>query len=163
MRVPFRLVGWTLAVAGLVLAWVLLAGRFDRHELLAALAAGVVAVGVGILAHRHSGLEHRPDPLLWRLGGTLAVAVVVDLWWSWKVLLDHARGRRNQGRWVDVPFAASGRDPDGVARRTAIVVAGSLSATTYVADVDLERGSALVHQLVDTGRPAVPSRLLEPT
>lgn len=159
MRLRYRLVGWFVAVAALTGGWVLLAGRADRWELAAATFAGVVGVTVGALAHRHSGLEHRPDPALVRAAPALLRDAASDLWWCARVLLGHLRGRPHEGEWIEVDLGVTGQDPDDVARRTAISVVGSFAATTYVADLDTDAGTVLVHRLTPTGREVLPARL----
>ena len=149
-RWPFLVTGGLACAGGLLGIWVLLAGQPDPQDLVAGSVTAVLAVSAGYLISERG----RMVPGL-RAADLRTLAAV-----PWKVAVETGQvfalaARKASGRPVapgalrTVPLDA-GPDVRGwpAARREAVLTA-LLSAApgTLVVDIDMEAGTALVHQL----------------
>lgn len=141
-----------LALLGL---WLLLAGSLVVSELV----AGAVAAGIGAFAFevvRRRGLVRFHPRARWiARSWRLPFRVLAEAWMvSWALVSGLVRRRPVRGRFREVPFRARGTDPRSSARRTLVTLAGSLSANSYVVDLDTENDTLLIHELVPQSRKA---------
>lgn len=155
--------GWPfLMAAGLIYAgallgmWIVLAGQPDVQDLVSGSAAAVLAVGVGYLV----GQRGRMVPSV-RAADLRTLAAV-----PWQVVAETGQvfalaARKAAGRPVapgalrTVPVDV-GTDVHGwpAARREAVLTAlMSAAPNTIVVDIDMEAGTALVHQLAGAPEP----------
>jgi len=141
-----------LVYAGALLGmWIVLAGQPDAQDLVAGSVAAVLAVGVGYLVSQRGRMVpgvRAPDLQ------TLAAVpwqVVVETGQVFALAARKASGRPVvPGALRTVPLDA-GPDVRGwpAARREAVLTALlSAAPNTIVVDIDMEAGTALVHQLV---------------
>ena len=66
----------------------------------------------------------------------------------------------DRGRLVEVPYGAVGDDPEQAAHRVLTEALGSFAPNSIVVDVDTERRTLLVHELVPTDDPAAGAKPL---
>ena len=149
-------IGGLLYAGALLGMWVVLAGQPDTQDLVAGSVAAVLAVGVGYLVSERG----RMVPSL-RTADLRTLAAV-----PWQVVAETGQvfalaARKAAGRPVapgalrTVPLDA-GPDARGwpAARREAVLTALlSAAPSTVVVDIDMEAGTALVHQLVGAPPP----------
>jgi multisubunit Na+/H+ antiporter MnhE subunit len=152
----FLVTGGLVCAGGLLGMWIVLAGQPDPQDLVAGSVAAVLAVGVGYFLSDRG----RMVPSL-RAADLRTFAAV-----PWKVVLETAQvfalaARKASGRPATpgalrtVPLDA-GPDVRGwpAARREAVLTALlSAAPNTVVVDIDMEAGTALVHQLVGAPPP----------
>src|ERR1700722_11458924 len=146
-----------LVYAGVLLGmWIVLAGQPDAQDLAAGSVAAVLAVGVGYLLSQRGKMV--PSVRAADLRTLMAV--------PWQVLAETGQvfalaARKASGRPVapgalcTVPLDA-GPDARGwpAARREAVLTALlSAAPNTVVVDIDMEAGTALVHQLISASQP----------
>jgi multisubunit Na+/H+ antiporter MnhE subunit len=127
--------------------WLILAGKVSGLELLAGVVVAVVGTVIWAQALPPLG-SRQPVVRLWRV----AWRILADAWAVTRMV-----ARRLAGRPVDsglrlVHFDPGADSATGAARRAMAVAAVSVSANSYVIDVDTERGTLLLHQL-DRGAP----------
>ena len=159
---PERPSWWSLVIGGLVYAsvllgmWIVLAGQPDAQDLVVGSVAAVVAVGAGYLISQRG----RMVPSV-RAADLRTLAVV-----PWRVMVETGQvfalaARKVSGRPTTpgalrtVPLDA-GSDVRGwpAARREAVLTALlSAAPNTVVVDIDMEAGTALVHQLAGVPQP----------
>src|ERR671932_626604 len=66
----------------------------------------------------------------------------------------------DRGRLVEVPYGAVGDEPEQAAHRVLTEALGSFAPNSIVVDVDTERRTLLVHELVPTDDPAAGAKPL---
>lgn len=152
-RLAIYLFIWFVVLVGW---WLLLVDSLFYAEILAGLAAAVLAVLVVLGVRRHSAARFRPRLrwLLWLIpipAGVLRDSAVLAAV-LWRRL---ARGEHPQSAFRAVRFPAWADDPESAAWRAFSTAATSLTPNTYVIGIDQERRTILVHQLV----PDSPQRL----
>jgi len=162
--------GWLfLATGGLVYVgallgmWIVLAGQPDAQDLAAGSVAAVLAVGVGYLASQRGRMVPSVRAADLRALSALPWQVVVETGQVFALAARKASGRSAApGVLHTVPLDA-GPDVRGwpAARREAVLTALlSAAPNTVVVDIDMEAGTALVHQLAGApqsdARPALP-------
>ena len=162
--------GWLFLVAGgliyagaLLGMWIVLAGQPDVQDLVAGSASAVLAVGVGYLVSQRGQMV--PSVRVADLRALAAVPwqVVVETGQVFALAARKASGRpAAPGVLRTVPVDV-GTDVRGwpAARREAVLTALlSAAPNTIVVDIDMEAGTALVHQLAGAlepdAHPAVP-------
>jgi multisubunit Na+/H+ antiporter MnhE subunit len=158
--------GWLfLAAGGLLYAgallgmWFLLAGEVDVQDLAVGSAASVLAVGAGYLVSERGKMV--PSARLADLRTLAAVPwqVVTETGQVFALAARKAAGRPvAPGRLCTVPVDV-GTDRRGwpAARREAVLTALlSAAPNTIVVDIDMEAGTALVHQLAGAPEPDAP-------
>jgi multisubunit Na+/H+ antiporter MnhE subunit len=159
----FLVTGGLVYVGALLGVWIVLAGQPDAQDLAAGSVAAVLAVGVGYLVSQRGKMVPSVR------AADLRTLVVVP----WQVVVETGQvfalaARKASGRPValgalrTVPLD-TGPDVRGwpAARREAVLTALlSAAPNTVVVDIDMEAGTALVHQLASAAqpdaRPAVP-------
>ena len=155
--------GWLFLVAGgLVYAgallgmWIVLAGQPDAQDLVAGSAAATLAAGVGYLFSQHGRMVPSVRAADLRTLAAVPWQVVVETGQVFALAARKASGRRTApGALRTVPLDA-GPDVRGwpAARREAVLTALlSAAPNTVVLDIDMQAGTALVHQLTDPLRP----------
>jgi multisubunit Na+/H+ antiporter MnhE subunit len=151
------LVAGGLAYAGVLLGvWIVLAGQPDAQDLVSGSVAAVLAVGVGYLLSQRGRMV--PSVRAADLCTLAAVPwhVVAETGQVFALAARKAAGRAvAPGTLCTVPLDA-GPDASGwpAARREAVLTALlSAAPNTVVVDIDMEAGTALVHQLAGAPRP----------
>jgi multisubunit Na+/H+ antiporter MnhE subunit len=128
-----------LAFALLFALWLLLTGTLAGLELAWGLAVSAVAARAHAVAGRVAARPLRVR----RLPGLASLPA--------RVVADFARLMRvlpaGRGRWREEEIPRGREDPEWRARRAWHVLAGSVAPATIVADVDQDRGVAVVHEL----------------
>ena len=146
-----------LAYAGALLGmWIVLAGQPDAQDLAAGSVAAVLAVGVGYFLSQRGKMVPSVRAADLRTLAAVPWQVVVETGQVFALAARKASGRSAaSGALRTVPLDA-GPDVRGwpAARREAVLT-GLLSAApnTVVVDIDMEAGTALVHQLVGATPP----------
>jgi multisubunit Na+/H+ antiporter MnhE subunit len=145
-----------LVYAGALLGmWIVLAGQPDMQDLAAGSAAAVLAVGVGYLLSQRGRMVPSVQAADLRTLAAVPWQVVVETGQVFALAARKASGRQTaSGALRTVPLD-TGPDVRGwpAARREAVLTALlSAAPNTVVVDIDMEAGTALVHQLA--GAPA---------
>ena len=155
--------GGLVYVGTLLGLWIVLAGQPDAQDLAAGSVAAVLAAGVGYLISRRGKMVPSVRAADLRTLAVVPWQVVVETGQVFALAARKASGRPTApGALSTVPLDA-GPDIRGwpAARREAVLT-GLLSAApnTVVVDINMEAGTALVHQLVGAPqsdeRPALP-------
>jgi multisubunit Na+/H+ antiporter MnhE subunit len=155
--------GWLFLVAGgliyagaLLGMWIVLAGQPDVQDLVAGSAVAVLAVGVGYLVSQRGKMVPSvrvADP---RALAAVPWQVVAETGQVFALAARKASGRpAAPGALRTVPVDV-GPDVRGwpAARREAVLTALlSAAPNTIVVDIDMEAGTALVHQLAGAPEP----------
>jgi multisubunit Na+/H+ antiporter MnhE subunit len=155
--------GWLfLVIAGLVYAgvllgiWIVLAGEVDAQDLVFGSAAAVLAVGAGYFISQRGRMVPSVRPADLRTLAVVPWRVMVETGQVFALAARKASGRPTApGALCTVPLDAG---PDvrswPAARREAVLTALlSAAPNTVVVDLDMEAGTALVHQLVGAPQP----------
>lgn len=138
---------WALRWVTLLGLWLILAGTANGPELATGMIAAVIGTVLWAVTLPPLG-PRQPVVRLWRL----PAQALADAWTVTRMV-----ARRLAGRPVDsglrlVPFDPGEDAVTGAARRAVAVAAMSVTANSYVIDIDAERGALLLHQL-DRGAP----------
>jgi multisubunit Na+/H+ antiporter MnhE subunit len=141
-----------LALLGL---WMLLAGSLVLSELVVGAAAATIATIAFEVVRRRGLVRFHPRARwLWR-AWRLPFRVLAEAWIvSSALVAGLVRRRPVRGRFREMPFRAGGTDSRSSARRTLLTLAESLSANSYVVDLDSEDDTMLIHELVPRSRKA---------
>jgi hypothetical protein len=139
-------VAWWLALFWL---WLLLAGEWNRVELVAAALAAAAGATFGEAARGLVGGRARISSSELAAAGRIPLALVVDFAILVQALaLSVVRRRVVRGSFWTREIDAGGRDPAGTGRRAWLEYAATVSPNAYVVAIDRERGLALVHDLI---------------
>ena len=151
-----------LGIGGLVYAgallgmWIVLAGQPDAQDLAAGSVAAVLAVGVGYLVSERGKMVPSVRAADLRTLAAVPWQVVVETGQVFALAARKASGRpAAPGALRTVPLD-TGPDVRGwpAARREAVLTALlSAAPNTVVVDIDMEAGTALVHQLISVSQP----------
>ena len=160
-RHPGALRAWLVWWVVLAALWLALVDTVVVPELVVgALAAAIAATGA-VLVRAQRQVLLRPRAA-WAPGALRALAQFVpDL-----VPLATALWRRgvrrgdDRGRLVEVPYGAVGDEPEQAAHRVLTEALGSFAPNSIVVDVDTQRRTLLVHELVPTDDPAAGAKPL---
>jgi multisubunit Na+/H+ antiporter MnhE subunit len=155
--------GWpVLVTGGLVYAgallgiWIVLAGEPDTQDLVSGSVAAVLAVGAGYLISQRGKMVPGVRAADLRTLAAVPWQVVAETGQVFALAARKAAGRPvAPGVLCTVPLDA-GPDASGwpAARREAVLTALlSAAPNTVVVDIDMEAGTALVHQLVGAPQP----------
>jgi multisubunit Na+/H+ antiporter MnhE subunit len=158
--------GWLfLAAAGLIYAgallgmWIVLAGQPDVQDLVVGSAAAVLALGTGYLVSDRGKMVPSARVADLRTLVGLPWQVVAETGQVFALVARKAAGRPVAlGALYTVPVDV-GPDVRGwpAARREAVLTAlMSAAPNTIVVDIDMEAGTALVHQLAGAPEPGAP-------
>ena len=151
-----------LAAGGLVYAgallgmWVVLAGQPDPQDLVAGSVAAVLAVGVGYLISQRGAMVPSVRHADLRTLAAVPWQVVAETGQVFALAARKASGRPTARGTLRVVPLDAGPDVSGwpAARREAVLTALlSAAPNTVVVDIDMEAGTALVHQLAGAPPP----------
>jgi multisubunit Na+/H+ antiporter MnhE subunit len=151
-RWPFLVAGGLIYAGALLGVWIVLAGEPDVTDLIAGSAAAMFSVGVGYLLSDRGKMV----PAL-RAGDARALAalpwqLVAESWQVFALAVRKAAGRPTApGALRRVPVKVDGglRGWPAARREAALTAVLSAAPNTVVVDIDMESGTALVHQLVE--------------
>jgi multisubunit Na+/H+ antiporter MnhE subunit len=140
--------------------WIVLAGQPDMQDLVAGSAAAVLAVGVGYLVSQRGRMVPSVQAGDLRALAAVPWQVVAETGQVFALAARKAAGRPTAPGTLGTVPVDIGADRRGwpAARREAVLTALlSAAPNTVVVDIDMEAGTALVHQLVGAqGRDAHP-------
>lgn len=142
---------WVLWWVALFWLWLLLAGDWNRIEIVAAACAATVAATLAEAARGLTDTRFRIDPTALATVGPALLQVPVDFGIVLLALGRAARRReRPAGSFVTRKARAEppGDDPLAFGTRAWILYVAEFSPNGYVVDVDEEEGTVLVHDLV---------------
>ena len=147
-------VAWWFALFWL---WLLLAGEWNREQLVAAAIAAMIAAFAAEFARSRTGLA-APLPLrvLAELPQALGMVVVDFGILTWALLVGVARRRITRGELVSRELPRGSWVTQGAGPRAWTVLLASYSPNAFVVDVDLERRRVLLHDLVRNRRSEGP-------
>ena len=147
--------GWWVALFWL---WLLLAGEWNRVELVAAAGAATIAASLAELARSRTNLAATP-PLraLSDLPQLLAMVVVDFGIVAWALLASAARREVVRGSFHSRELSRGRRDSHGAGPRAWVALAASFSPNAYVLDVDPESAVVVLHDLVPYRRSEEPA------
>ncbi|HET7568713.1 MAG TPA: hypothetical protein VFJ91_12015 [Gaiellaceae bacterium] len=140
---------WLAWAAPLFWLWLLLAGEWNRTELVAAALAAAIAGGVAEVGRARLGLHARVGGRELAAARGVPLAIVVDFGILAAVLVQSlVRRRVVRGVFRSHELDAGGSDAAGVGRRAWLEYAATISANAYVVEIERERGLVLLHDLV---------------
>jgi multisubunit Na+/H+ antiporter MnhE subunit len=138
--------------------WFLLVGEWNTQELVAAAIAATIAASLAELARTSTRFSARiPLRALGDLPGALGMVVVDFGIVIWALLASIVRRRVVRGRLVSRRFDGGVAAAPGVGPRAWAVLVATYSPNAYPIDVDPEKQTVLLHDLVPYGpseRPA---------
>jgi multisubunit Na+/H+ antiporter MnhE subunit len=144
-----HVIGWLLGWLVLFWLWLLLAGEWNRQELVAAAAAASVAATLGEVARTlgrvRARIRRRRLVRAWSVPHQVFADFGLLLW---ALALSVVRREVVRGRFVARPFPAGGHDPYAVGLRAWISVTATYSPNAYVVELDPERKLVLLHDLI---------------
>src|SRR6201996_4807596 len=153
----FLAAGGLLYAGALLGVWIVLAGELDTQDLVLGSVAAVLAVGVGFLVSQRGRMVPSVRAADLRTLAAVPWQVVAETGQVFALAARKAAGRPvAPGILCTVPLE-SGPDASGwpAARREAVLTALlSAAPNTVVLNIDMEAGSALVHQLLGAPAPA---------
>jgi multisubunit Na+/H+ antiporter MnhE subunit len=133
----------------LVVLWLMLAGTFSAQELVAAVMAATLGLGLGIVLVRRGVLQATIRPAWLRSLLPLPGRLLRDTWMVFLALTRHlAAGQPINGSFQELPFQANGPGALDVGRRALVTTVLSFTPNTFVIGIDRERRRMVVHQLV---------------
>jgi multisubunit Na+/H+ antiporter MnhE subunit len=158
-----------LVIGGLVYAgtllgmWIMLAGQPDAQDLVAGSVAAVLAVGVGYLLSQRGKMVPSVRAADLRTLAAVPWQVVAETGQVFALAARKAAGRPvtpGALRTIPVDVGTDVRGWPAARRETVLTALMSAAPNTIVVDIDMEAGTALVHQLAGTpepdARPALP-------
>jgi multisubunit Na+/H+ antiporter MnhE subunit len=152
----FLVTGGLVYAGALLGMWIVLAGQPDAQDLVVGSVAAVLAVGVGYLLSQRGNMVPSVRAADLRMLAAVPWQVIVETGQVFALAARKASGRpAASGALRTVPLDA-GPDVRGwpAARREAVLTALlSAAPNTIVVDIDMEAGTALVHQLVSASQP----------
>ena len=154
-RHPGALRAWLVWWVVLAALWLALVDTVVVPELVVgALAAAIAATGA-VLVRAQRRVLLRPRAA-WAPGALRAMARFVPDLVPLATTLWRRGVRRadDRGRLVEVPYGAVGDEPEQAAHRVLTEALGSFAPNSIVVDVDTQRRTLLVHELVPTDDPA---------
>jgi hypothetical protein len=150
---------WLLWWAALAFLWLLVAGDWNRTEIVAAACAAAVAATLAEVARTaepvRAALPLPPRSLVAVL--QVPWQVLVDLGIVLRALGRALLRREVEGRFFVRRFDAGGDDPPGASLRAWTVLVAGYSPNAYVVDIDRERNVVLVHDLVPNRASEAPA------
>src|SRR5580693_7749356 len=152
----FLVIGGLLYAGALLGMWIVLAGQPDVQDLVVGSAAAVFAVGAGYLVSERGKMVPSARVAALRTLAGVPWQVVAETGQVFALAARKAAGRPvAPGTLCSVPTDV-GTDVRGwpAARREAVLTAlMSAAPNTIVVDIDMEAGTALVHQLAGAPEP----------
>jgi predicted lysophospholipase L1 biosynthesis ABC-type transport system permease subunit len=154
-----RLGAWTARWFALFWLWLLLTGDWNRIELIGAACGAALAATIAELL-RPAARQPLPVPLeRFRTAASLVPIVFADFGIvMWALLGSLARRRVVRGAFVTRNFDAGPKTtPHGQAHRAWTILVAGFSPNAYVIDIDAERDTVLLHDLVTWRRSDEPA------
>jgi len=149
----FLVTGGLVYAGALLGMWIMLAGQPDAQDLVAGSAAAVLAVGVGYLLSQRGMMVPSARAADLRTLAAVPWQVVTETGQVFALAARKAAGRPDARGSMRTVRLDTGPDTRGwpAARRDAVLTALlSAAPNTIVVDIDMEAGTALVHQLAGT-------------
>jgi multisubunit Na+/H+ antiporter MnhE subunit len=147
--------GWWLA---LFWFWLLLAGEWNRLELVAAAIAATIAATLAEFARARTGFAARlPRRAPADVPQVLGMVVVDFGILVWALVTSVARRRIVRGELVSRELERGPAAADGVGPRAWTALAASYSPNAYVIDIDPESRRVLLHDLVPHSQSESPA------
>ena len=140
-----HVLAWLAIWFALFWLWLLLAGDWNRIEIIAAACGAAVAATLAEIARTRADVGPRV-PLRW-IGRAWSVPhqILIDFWIvTWALVRSIARRRVVRGEFRAHPFPAH----EGSGVRVWAGWAGQFSPNAYLVEIDVERELVLVHDLV---------------
>ena len=138
--------GWWLALFWL---WFLLVGEWNNQEIAAAAISATIAASLAEFARTRTGFSaHVPLRGLVDLPGAFGMVLVDFGIVAWALLAGISRRRVVRGRLILREFDGGAGAGPGVGPRAWAVLIASYSPNAFVIDVDPERDTVLIHDLV---------------
>jgi len=151
-------VTWWVLLAAL---WLALVDTVLAPELAAGAVAAAIAATGAVVVRSQRRLLLRPKAAWLRAVPGRLLRVVTDLRPLLVALWRRGIRRADEhGAMAELPYAAVGDDPESAAHRVFTEALGSLAPNTMVVQIDRERRTLLVHQLVPTPDPAAQAKPL---
>jgi hypothetical protein len=154
-----RLGAWTLWWFALFWLWLLLTGDWNRIDLIGAACGAAIAATIAELL-RAAARQPLPASLApFRTAATLLPIVFADFGIvMWALLRSLGRRRVVRGAFVTRNFVAGPKTtPHGQAHRGWTVLLAGFSPNAYVIDIDADRDTVLLHDLVTWRRSEEPA------
>jgi hypothetical protein len=153
-----HVVPWLGLWAALFWLWLLLAGVWNREQLVAAAIAAMIAASAAEFARTRTGFA-APLPLRVMAGLPQALGmVVVDFGIvAWALLFGIGRRRIVRGELVSRELPRESWVTQGVGPRAWTALVASLSPNAYVVDADPTERRVLLHDLVPNRRSERPT------
>ncbi|HZS31267.1 MAG TPA: hypothetical protein VFA37_08425 [Gaiellaceae bacterium] len=146
--------GWWIALFWL---WFLLAGEWNRGEVVAAAIAATIAASLAELARTRTGFAGLPPRrALGDLPRLLAMVVVDFGIVVWALLASVARREIVRGSFRSRELDRR-EDATGAGSRGWVALAASYSPNAYVVDIEPESAAVLLHDLVPNRRSEGPA------
>jgi multisubunit Na+/H+ antiporter MnhE subunit len=144
------LIWWILGAA----LWLALFDRVPVSVLVSGAVAAALGATAAVLVRGQRRIVARPRARWLRPALGAALRLVTDLAPAARALVSRGVRRRPvTGTVHELPFAATGSEPEEAALRVLTATLGSLGANTIVIDIDTDSGTLYAHQLV-TSDPA---------
>jgi multisubunit Na+/H+ antiporter MnhE subunit len=148
---------WALLAA----LWLALVDTVVVPELVAGAAAAAIAATGAVVVRGQRRLLLRPRAAWLRAVPPAVGRAVTDLGPLLGALWRRGVRRHDErGVLVEVPYGAVADDPTAAAHRALTQALGTFAPNTIVVDVDRDRRTLLVHQLVPTDDPAAAAKPL---
>ena len=154
-----RLGAWTAWWFALFWLWLLLTGDWNRIELIGAACGAAVAATIAELV-RASARQPLPVPLeRFRTAAGLLPVVFADFGIvMWALVRSLVQRRVVRGAFITRNFDAGAKTtPRGKAHRAWTVLLAGFSPNAYVIDIDPDRDTVLLHDLVTWRRSEEPA------
>ena len=144
-----RPLAWAVWWLGLFWLWILLAGEWNRRAWVAAAVAAVVGASLGEFARARTGWRARVPLRSLSDVPSVVLAVFVDFGILMRALLTSLLRREIvRGDFRARELTRGSRDARSAGTRAWTALAASYSPNAYVVDIDRERRSVLLHDLV---------------
>jgi hypothetical protein len=129
--------------------WLALVGTLDAADLVAGAVAATIGATAIALVRSERIVRFRPR-LRWFLPvWRLPLRAVPEFGLVTVALGRHlVLRRRITGRFREIPLPTTAEDARGAGRRALMTAIASFTPNAYVVGIDLDRGTALVHELV---------------
>lgn len=153
---PFGVAGGLIYAGALLGMWIVLAGQPDVQDLVLGSVAAVVAVGAAYLVGQRGKMVPSFRAADLRALAAVPWQVVAETWQVFALAARKAAGRPVAPGALRTITVDVGTDVRGwpAARREAVLTAlMSAAPNTIVLDIDMEAGTALVHQLAGAAEP----------
>lgn len=142
---------WSLLAYGI---WVLTLSTTDAEDLYVAIGCALAAGAAAVAGRWAIGAAWRPD---WSFLAPILLLPVVIVSDAVQVLSAPLR-RHPQGRFEEIPIAASGATAAAATRRAEATFLISCTPGSYVCNIENRSGAALVHRMARRG-PRLDDRL----